>query len=515
MITSNYSEIIENLIRQDNFIENYRETLEEAFGGGTLWLYCSVDVSQEKPNMDFIKKNLREKRGICEVKDKRSRNYLKCLDDVEEGIGKSIKKNKIFSFKCYGARRGVSLPLSGEEGDVNKVYAVILICNIKVDLTQCLLRLLEVFKNVISDLLIKENELRNLKETLHPRAVALSTIHTVHRIIASTLELDKLLPKIARLCLQVIRANRCTISLMDEEEKYLIPHVTVDLNDPEAKSRKIKLGRGNVGKVGASGTSYKSDKCISMPLVDTEVIGVLTIRDKQGRDKFDVYDEEILFVLSEQASVAICNAMLYEEQKKVIVESVRSLSSLLNVQIPSPYINDIGFVDIMEEIGRRIGINESKMNALRYSAMLRNVARVGIPGEILLKPDELTEAEYEFVKQRTKEIVDVIEPLDVLKPAIPILIHYREKYDGSGYPDGLKGKDIPLGARMMAVIDAFEAMITSRPYQKAISVSDAVKEIKKHKGDQFDPNIVEIFLGLVEDGTINEILKEHEIKVDL
>ncbi len=501
-MNKNYN--LESISNKDSLIFKYKKVFNDFLGSKTCWFF--LPVIDESIDINLLKEKLKCE-CECNIVKEKERNYLKCIKDIERDnlLNSVIKDNKIVSFKCHADRNGICIPLS----DQGRVYGVVIICNILSSLDKKILSFINVLKEIISDLIVKEAELKKLKETLHPRAIALSTIHTVHRIIGSTLELGELLPKIARLCIQIIRANRCTISLADENEKYLVPYVTIDLRDCEAKSRKINIGKGNIGKVAEDTQIYKSKNCVSLPLLNDKVVGVLTVWDKQGGANFDIYDVEILAVFAEQASVAIKNAELYEEQKKMIVESVNSLSALLSVQIPSPYLHNVGFVEIVEAVGYKSGLNQSELNALRYASMLRNVARVGIPGEILLKPDELTKGEYELVKQHSREMVELIRPLEILKPAIPILIHHREKYDGSGYPSGLKEQDIPLGARIMSVVEAFEAMIADRPYKKSMTISQAVKEIKKNKGTQFDPKIVKIFLELFNKGVIENIVKSH------
>ena len=101
--------------------------------------------------------------------------------------------------------------------------------------------------------------------------------------------------------------------------------------------------------------------------------------------------------------------------------------------------------------------------------------------------------------------VEIIQHIDALKPSIPIVLHHHERYDGKGYPDKLKGRKIPLGARIMAVCDAYEAMMTKKPYRAAMSMRNSLEEISKHAGTQFDPEVVDIFLKLTQQGFLNEI----------
>ncbi|HMK49062.1 MAG TPA: HD domain-containing phosphohydrolase, partial [Thermodesulfovibrionales bacterium] len=123
--------------------------------------------------------------------------------------------------------------------------------------------------------------------------------------------------------------------------------------------------------------------------------------------------------------------------------------------------------------------------------------KVSVPDNILMKEGKLTEDEMEIIKKHPSTGAKMIEPVEPLKHAREIIKHHQECYDGSGYPDGLKGREIPLGARIVAVADAFGAMTTTRPYRKALSAEQAVSELKKFSGIQFDPEIVEIFLAIL------------------
>ena len=116
-----------------------------------------------------------------------------------------------------------------------------------------------------------------------------------------------------------------------------------------------------------------------------------------------------------------------------------------------------------------------------------------------MKEGKLTEDEMEIIKKHPSAGAKMIEQVEPLRHAREIIKHHQECYDGSGYPDGLKGQNIPLGARIVAVADAFGAMTTTRPYRKALSVAQAMAELKKYSGTQFDPDIVEIFLAILND----------------
>jgi HD-GYP domain-containing protein (c-di-GMP phosphodiesterase class II) len=133
------------------------------------------------------------------------------------------------------------------------------------------------------------------------------------------------------------------------------------------------------------------------------------------------------------------------------------------------------------------------VDKIRVAALLHDVGKVGVPADILEKPASLTPAEWRSVIQHPRIGQVILEQATVLRDAVPIILHHHERYGGSGYPYGLRGDEIPLGARIVAIADAYDAMIQDRPYKGAISHAAAIKELREHAGSQFDPELVEIF----------------------
>jgi HD-GYP domain-containing protein (c-di-GMP phosphodiesterase class II) len=131
-------------------------------------------------------------------------------------------------------------------------------------------------------------------------------------------------------------------------------------------------------------------------------------------------------------------------------------------------------------------------------SFLHDIGKVKIPESILYKPTRLTDEEFEIIKQHPIIGEEILRPIASLRHALPVVRHHHEKWDGSGYPDGLEGKEIPLGARIVAITDSFDAMVSDRPYRKGMPVEQAVEELKKGAGTQFDPHMVEAFLKIIE-----------------
>jgi hypothetical protein len=154
-------------------------------------------------------------------------------------------------------------------------------------------------------------------------------------------------------------------------------------------------------------------------------------------------------------------------------------------------------------VGNRLGLRGHDLEMLHFASLLHDIGKIGIPEHVLGKEGPLDEFEAEVMKRHPAIGARILERLDLLKDAAPIVLHHQERYDGDlnatypGYPGGLRGERIPLGARIVAVVDAFDAMTTDRPYRAALSVEQAVAELRKQRGRQFDPQVVDTFLQIL------------------
>lgn len=170
-------------------------------------------------------------------------------------------------------------------------------------------------------------------------------------------------------------------------------------------------------------------------------------------------------------------------------------------EVRGPYIGEHSeaVARIALLIGARLSFSPEQMHAVEVGALLHDLGKIGIPDQILLKPDRLTREEYEVIKGHPELGARIIAPLPELAPALPAVKYHHERFDGRGYPDGLGGEDIPLVARVISLADAFDAMIRDRLYSSAMSEKDALEEIEQNSGTQFDPAIVKAFLGVMEE----------------
>jgi diguanylate cyclase (GGDEF)-like protein len=151
---------------------------------------------------------------------------------------------------------------------------------------------------------------------------------------------------------------------------------------------------------------------------------------------------------------------------------------------------------IVVAMARTLDLPPAEVDRIRTAALLHDVGKVAVPQEILDKPTALTSAEWRSVVQHPRIGQVILEQAAALKEAVPIILHHHERYSGHGYPFGLRGNDIPLGARIVAIADAYDAMTHDRPYKRAMSHDNAIKELRRHAGTQFDPELVTLFCDL-------------------
>jgi putative nucleotidyltransferase with HDIG domain len=150
--------------------------------------------------------------------------------------------------------------------------------------------------------------------------------------------------------------------------------------------------------------------------------------------------------------------------------------------------------ELTVKIAEKMGMKGEKLKYVKWGALLHDIGKLGVPDSILHKPGPLTEEEWKIMKRHPELGYQMLSRIDFILPALEIPLYHHEKWDGSGYPKGLKGKEIPLPARIFAVVDVYDALTNDRPYRKAYRKEEAVEEILRQSGKHFDPEVVRVFV---------------------
>lgn len=353
----------------------------------------------------------------------------------------------------------------------------------------------------------------NIKNYLTPTKryrTLVSAVHSIYRLVNSTFELNDLICRLAKLICQIFNARYCMILLLDPGKKYSIFKCVINNKTRYVIDKKTKLTNHLERRIVRTLASLRKGTLIGLPLVCEDIVGVVIARRQKKAADFDRLDQEMLVTITEQAVIGIKNLQLYEEQQKTVLGSIKSMVSLLDLRVPQEYTHSPYFSHLVTAIAHQLHMDEKQVESLKYASLLHDAGKVDIPMEILTKRTKLTPHEYEIIRNHPAKGAQILRFMQILRPVVPIIMHHHEKYNGTGYPSRLKKGQIPEGARVMAVADAFEAMVYGRPYRERKDISSAIKEIKKKSGTQFDPKVVDAFLKIIKKINTKNYLKDHK-----
>lgn len=242
---------------------------------------------------------------------------------------------------------------------------------------------------------------------------------------------------------------------------------------------------------------------LAVPLVSQQnVLGLLCAAERDPRRDFDQHDIRALGYMADAAAVAVHNQLHRRSLEQFTYQTIRAMISAVEARDEYTSGHSQRVVRNALAAGRRLGLPPDDVRALELGGILHDVGKIGIPDAILNKPGKLTEEEFDVIRSHPGIGARMVSHLSFLGKAMDVICYHHERYDGAGYPTGMRGEEIPLVARILAVADTFDAMTSTRSYRPALSVETALTEIQKQSGSQFDPRCVDVFLDLARAGDL-------------
>ena len=362
-----------------------------------------------------------------------------------------------------------------------------------------------------SDKLEKKVKLRT--QELEKSKDKLSILYSISRVISSILKLDNILKVLLDFSVKISGANRGSVMLLDEKKNIFYVKVAYNISEKVIRETTFAKDENTFGWVVKNKkplyikdleqdkrfskketVDYKIKQLLMVPIIiENEVKGVISLDNAS----FTTDIINLLKSFSEQVAVAINNAHLYQKIQDSYFEIVKALAQAIEAKDPYTHGHSERIMQYSLIIAEKFNLSEEEKESLRYAAILHDIGKIGVRGIILNNPDGLTVSEYDEIKKHTIIGENIIQPIELLRTIKPLIRHHHEWFNGKGYPDGLSKEDIPLGARILAVADAYDAMKSDRPYRKALTEETAIQEFKRGSGSQFDPKVVEVFLEIL------------------
>ncbi|MCD6412656.1 MAG: HD domain-containing protein [Elusimicrobia bacterium] len=230
---------------------------------------------------------------------------------------------------------------------------------------------------------------------------------------------------------------------------------------------------------------------------DHKSIGVMEAVNKINGKDFSSQDLLYFSILSSEVAHIIERSRLYNELNDAFLSTITALTDAVEFGAPLTVQHSKNMSKNAFDIARAMGIDEKHAEDISVAALLHDVGKIGVPDSILQKQGPLDDNEWKIVKKHPEIGAKILQPIKKFAQVIPVIKSHHERWDGTGYPDGLSGEQIPIGARIVAVCDAFDAMISERNYGRRYSVQDAIEEIIANSGKQFDPKVVEVSIPIL------------------
>ncbi len=358
--------------------------------------------------------------------------------------------------------------------------------------------------------------LEQINEGLRLSFEELSQLYRLSETIASALTFSRVLTLLLDVLREVVDYDAGVLYLYDERSNALARHITKNVSfdaQPNELARRFEaqLNEGSLlwalkqGRtmVLADAPRTRSDgpdaeeaerSFLMVPIqARGKPVGLVHLAVPSGAGGFSQRDLSLLSILANQAGISLENARLYEAVRQDYVDVIQALAGAVDARdhYTREHSNRVSLYAVL--IARQLKLDEAFVEAVQFGGLLHDIGKIGIPDQILNKPGRLTDDEFKVMKGHSHLGAGLLRRVESLSHLVPLVLYHHERFDGKGYPEGLAGKKIPLGARILNVADSFETITSDRVYHKARSLQEGLDEIRRCSGGQFDPELVEAF----------------------
>jgi HD-GYP domain-containing protein (c-di-GMP phosphodiesterase class II) len=368
-------------------------------------------------------------------------------------------------------------------------------------------------------------ECREIKIKLERQVQQMSILRSIDLAIASGLDLHLLLSMLLDRVLALMHVDAATVLLLNPKTNLLEFAAGKGFHSNILQYTRLKLGEGCAGRVALDrkilnipdlrkdrvefdrSPMFLQENFVTywgVPLMAKgRVLGVLEMFNRSPFRPDNDW-QNFLIMVAGQAAIAIDSAVMFSDLQRSNAElslaydaTIEGLSRALDLRDKETKEHTFRVTDITVKLATRLGVRPTDLIHVRRGAVLHDIGKVAIPDQILFKPGPLVAEEWEIMRRHPDIAVELLSPVSYLEPALEIPHWHHEKWNGSGYPDGLYQENIPFSARLFALADVYDALTSNRPYRSAWSKQDAVQYIETQAGTHFDPRIVPEFLDLV------------------
>ena len=342
-----------------------------------------------------------------------------------------------------------------------------------------------------------------LNRELQKKIKELTTMYHISNQFNSLNLFTDVYEKMLNIIYDVLDVKSCGYYLFDSKNKELILYKEKTGNNGHAMNDRVPASEDFLELIHTPKKYIMKDSQLFLPIIiKGEYIGFIVVNSRKNVSKTDNHSDSDIFLLklvAEKASTQIENRMLYESLFENVFQTLTSLIAAINKRDLYTESHCKRVTDSSLALADQVGMADYEKDVLRVVGPIHDLGKIGIPDAILLKPGALSDEEYYLMKCHSEFGEEIVSRFEILSNEAKIIRSHHERYDGKGYPDALSKEDIPVCSRILAVCDTFDAMTTNRPYRNALKKEQALNEIARCKGSQFDPYIADHFIEMMGD----------------